>query len=100
MNFQEWTKIYEPVVNQNGNNAIIDDLDNCIGFETFGKDFTVVNNSNPDCIWTVIEGEEVQEHPDEPAEPQWVLVPGKHFVNRLYYVIATQACLEDIEVIL
>jgi hypothetical protein len=44
---------------------------------TYGKDLDTVRNSDPNFVWTVVDGEDCA---------QWIL-PGYHYVNRICYLV-------------
>ena len=52
-----------------------------LGLETFGKDLEIAHRCDPDCIWTVVDGE---------LGSQWI-IPGFHFVNRVCYLTTKRA---------
>lgn len=47
------------------------------GLEAYGKDLETICNSDPNRVWTVVDGE---------GSSQWIL-PGFHHVNRICYLI-------------
>lgn len=51
------------------------------GLETYGKDLEIAQRYDPDCVWTVVDGE---------SGSQWI-VPEFHFVNRVCYLITERA---------
>lgn len=46
-------------------------------YETFSPDIDIVRSADPDCVWTMVEGD----------NGAWVLLSGYHHVNRVYYLI-------------
>ncbi len=58
------------------------------GLETYGKDLEIVRSYDPDCVWTVVDGE---------SDSQWI-VPGFHFVNRVCYLVTEKPhCFVPVE---
>jgi len=58
--------------------------------ETFGKDLEIVlkyANEHPKRVWTVIDGDD---------DKLWI-VSGYHLVNRVYYYITKEECIENFE---
>ncbi len=64
MTYEKWFDIYRPVINKQGNLFV---------YETFGDDVKKIRKTDPNYIWTVTD--------------QMGILPGIHYVNRLYYVI-------------
>lgn len=54
--------------------------------ETYGKELEFVHKQNPDCIWTIIDGDD---------GGLW-LVSGYHHVNRINYLITTEPIPENV----
>lgn len=48
------------------------------GLETYGEDLEIVRRYDENFLWTIVEGDSVND--------QWI-VPGFHYVNRVCYVI-------------
>ncbi len=51
------------------------------GLETYGRDLEIAHRHDPDCGWTVVDGE---------SGSQWIL-PGFHFVDRVCYLTTERA---------
>ena len=68
-----WVKTFKPIINPNndwGSDATYS------AFETYGEDYEVVKNANPNNIWTEVDGDEGT-----------YIIAGWHFVNRIQYFI-------------
>lgn len=59
------------------------------GLETFGKDLQIARNFDPNCVWTVVEGD---------AGPDLWITPGLHYVNRICHLV-TRAAHDDAPII-
>jgi hypothetical protein len=79
MTYEEWIDKFKPIKNY------IEEYAPYGGymFETYGAEREAVRETDPKLVWTIIEGE----------TKLW-LMPGKHLVNRLGYMI-TQVEWED-----
>lgn len=49
-------------------------------FETYGEDYEVVCAQNEHFVWTII---------DSDSDDNFYMIPGRHLVNRIGYLIAT-----------
>jgi hypothetical protein len=67
-------EFFRPYRHQKSN----DDIWGGLGLETFGADFELVSNLDPNTVWTVVES--------GCNDDQWIL-PGIHIVNRVCYLV-------------
>lgn len=87
VSWEDFLEKYQPKQNHLKNNAPFDGL----MYETFGAEVEhvmEVNKTNPELVWTVLD-----------CEGNFVIASGWSFVNRIGYIIATVACVGDVEVI-
>ena len=56
-------------------------------FETFGHDHDFISSLPPDKVWTFMEGD----------DGNYRYVPGKHRVNRIYYVVTDPPWTDDLD---
>jgi hypothetical protein len=71
---------YRPVTNHLDDNA---SYDNCM-FETFDAELAFVEQSKPNCIWTIVDADGIV-----------VITNGFQFVNRIGYLITEVPALEN-----
>jgi hypothetical protein len=57
----------------------IEEGEHCYTFETYGRDFEKVKNTNVKNVWTLIDGDDDKVY----------AIAGLHYVNRLSYAIST-----------
>ena len=80
---EQWEQRYQPLAGSTEGDkdvgTFLDEDGKEVGydrFETYGHDYKMVCAAKPDHVWTVVE-----------AEGSLYLVPGWHYVNRLFYFI-------------
>lgn len=81
--FDEWEKQFQPVINTLDSEALFDDGDGGLMFETFGEEHGAVVSvatQEPRRVWTLVDCDEGQ-----------VIINGYHQVNRVGYFITEQA---------
>jgi len=77
--FEDWLKEYKPLKDNNGDLKL---------FETYGDDIMAVDKAKPECIWTLMDGEE---------DGQFYIQSGLHFVNRMgYYITESEVPLSNL----
>lgn len=69
MTYDYWDKTFKPIKNKITNGADIH-------FETYGEEYELVKNTNPNNVWTEVDG-----------DSGTYIVAGLHFVNRIHYYI-------------
>ena len=62
----------------------IGDQNGCL-FETYGAELEFVRHQNPRCVWTLLD-----------SDDGIVLASGRHFVNRIGYLVSTIPIPNDI----
>ena len=82
MTYDDWFDLYRPIKNGFDNSA---GYDGCL-FETYGDELAVVQDANPNCVWTLVETDGVL-----------YVAEGFHIVNRLGYFITTKPRENDDE---
>lgn len=78
MTFEEFEEKYNPIIKD----------DNSISWETCGDDLLVVQSHPNNKIWTCVE-----------SEGDLYLIPGLHWVNRLFYVICNNEWIDEYETV-
>ncbi|MEB0118661.1 hypothetical protein QN395_19430 [Undibacterium sp. RTI2.2] len=78
LDFESFIKEYQPLANPNPDTCLCDVDGVSRGFAIYGDDLAVVQAANPNCVWTVI---------SQNNDAGNAIVNGKHFVNRIFYVI-------------
>ena len=68
--FYEYFKPYLPAGAEN-------DIWGGHGLETYGSDFDLVRRTDPNFVWTIVDGE---------SDTQWI-IPGIYYVNRVCYLV-------------
>ncbi|MEZ5898494.1 MAG: hypothetical protein R3D51_03275 [Hyphomicrobiaceae bacterium] len=77
--------LFRPVPNHMDSNASVDfGRGGCL-FETYGEALAFVRSQNPQCIWTIIDGDDGES----------LIVSGYHFVNRLGYILTARPVPAD-----
>ena len=76
MTFEEFDEKYDPIIRD----------DDSIAWETYGDDLLVVQLYPNNKIWTCVE-----------AEGELYLIPGYHWVDRLFYVICNKEWTDETE---
>lgn len=76
---------FQPIPNHMDSNASVDfGRGGCL-FETYGEELAFVRSQNPQCIWTIIDGDDGES----------LIVSGYHFVNRLGYIVTEKPVPPD-----
>ena len=92
--FFEWVEEFKPIINPNGDEAIFIDED-CITFGANSSELKEALESKPDCVWTIVEGENPDYDPDDEDDIDdtlWLVTDGCSWVNRLGYIITEKPC--------
>jgi len=71
--YSKWVETFKPVKNHLTPNTKLEGL----VFETRGNNLGFVRAANPDCVWTLVEGD----------SNRWYVVDGYHLINRIGYLI-------------
>lgn len=76
---------FQPIQNHMNSNASVDfGRGGCL-FETYGEELAFVRSQNPQCIWTIVDGDDGES----------LIVSGYHFVNRLGYILTARSVPAD-----
>ncbi len=76
MTYAKWVDKFKPLKNHLHSNTQLDGL----MFETYGTDLGFVQAANPNCVWTLVEGD----------TGKWYVVDGYHLVNRVGYLVTKE----------
>lgn len=98
ISYDEFVETYLPI-----DNVIVEGEKERQMFAVYGNDLRTVLEADHNHVWTVIDVDlsNYENHPydGESVDNCWLIVPGYHWVNRLYYVITEKPWpCEDIEV--
>lgn len=88
MTFEEWFEKFKPVANPIGDGFVqVDDV--CYVFGLHGSDLSKVQAADPNCVWTLIESDDVDCDEDDEEDYDTVLLisDGYHRVNRMGHFI-------------
>lgn len=87
INFEDWCKEYQPVINHIDPNASFDDGNGGVMFETYGPELDFVltyAKDKPLHVWTYMDGKDSA-----------LIVEGYHLVNRIGYFITANPAKEN-----
>jgi len=77
--FERWVEKYQPIFN----NVEAEDkslyIHEHIAFETYGDDMSVINEAQPNTVWTLVEADNNKSY----------IIPGKKVINRINYFVTT-----------
>ena len=82
MNYDQWEEMYRPIKNHFHSD------DGVYTFETYGNEYDFIVGSNPQNVWTLVDGEDGT-----------YIVSGLHYVNRIAYLITEKSHSVAIEVL-
>ena len=81
IDFEDFLNLYKPKLNHLDSNASASGL----AFETYGAEEEFVREQPQDVVWTCIDTD----------NDELILIPGYHYVNRLYYMITEKPWTDD-----
>jgi hypothetical protein len=86
LTFDQWADRYSPTLDGSG------------GLEQYQTWTSVPSGTDPHHVWAVIEGDDECEHEEECEcePPAWVIMPGYHLVNVMYFTVTEHPWGDDV----